>query len=99
MSVSVSDTQQPCAVELSVYGPSSGPNNMLNLGGQAIMRWTDGAAVADQGGNTAGAGGYVEALAAGDYEFRVRPVAGTTCDYYRINLATSTQRGYALPAW
>nr|MBK7068678.1 hypothetical protein [Deltaproteobacteria bacterium] len=99
VSVSVSDTQQPCAVELSVYGPSSGPNNMLNLGGQAIMRWTDGAAVADQGGNTAGAGGYVEALAAGDYEFRVRPVAGTTCDYYRINLATSTQRGYALPAW
>jgi len=95
VSVSVSDTQQPCAVEVSAYGPST----MTNLRGLAITRWTDGAAVADPGGNTAGAGGYIEALADGDYDFHVRPAPGATCGYYRIHLATSTQRGFALPAW
>lgn len=99
VSVSVSDTQQPCAVEVSAYAPSSGTGNARNLNGQAIMRWTDGAAVADQAGSTAGTGGYIEALNAGTYEFRVRPAPGATCSYYRIHLATSTRRGYALPAW
>lgn len=95
VSVSVSDTGQPCSVEISVYAPS----NQTHFAGRPVMRWTDGAAVSDPLGYAQGAGGYIEAISAGTYQVRVRAANSGTCGYYRIHFATSENRGPALPAW
>jgi len=100
VSVSVSDTGQPCGVEVSVYAPST-PSTQAqpHFGGQAVMRWTDGAAVSDPLGYVQGVGGYIEAISAGTYQFRVRTADPATCGFYRIHFATSGNRGPVMPAW
>ncbi|MEZ4391611.1 MAG: hypothetical protein R3A48_10985 [Polyangiales bacterium] len=46
LSVSVSDTSQPCSATIEVYAPTS----QAFSHGQPVMTWTDGAAVSDAAG-------------------------------------------------
>lgn len=96
VSVSVSDTSAPCSVEISAFAPSV----QTRFGVQPVLRWTDGAALSDPNGSAPGVGGYVEAITAGTYEFRVRPTSNSSCGFYRIHFAKSeARRGAVMPAW
>jgi hypothetical protein len=96
VSVSVSDTSAPCSVEIAAFAPPE----QLRFTGQPVMRWSDGAALSDPAGAAPGVGGYVEAITAGTYEFRVRPTSNGSCGFYRIHFAKSAvRRGTIMPTW
>lgn len=96
VSVSVSDTSAPCSVEILAFAPAE----QLRFAGQPVLRWTDGAALSDPAGAAPGAGGYVEAITAGTYEFRIRPTSNSSCGFYRVHFAkSSARRGAIMPAW
>lgn len=102
MSVSVTDATSGCLLEISVIPPIGQAN--LRPGGVAteILHWTDGAVAHELTGVSwdQGAGGYIQALTTGTYTFRVRQQSGTSCSWYRLQLAHGTTfSAPEFPAW
>lgn len=56
--------------------PDKPPSILQHFGGQRMLQWKDGAHGGQSSGDASSAGGYIEAIARGTYEFVVRPVSG-----------------------
>ncbi len=97
VSVSVSDTGQPCNAQVSVYAPG----DQTHFTGQSVLTWTDGAAVSEPSGSTRGVGGSIQAITDGTYKFTVSTASSASCGFYRIHFATTgmLRHGQPMPAW
>ena len=95
VSVAVTDMSSSCRVEIDVFGPTI----LQHFGGQRMLQWQDGAHGGQSSGDASSAGGYIEAIAPGTYEFVVRPVSGFTCPHYRFVMAQTGRTGNQWPEW
>lgn len=84
-----------CRVEIDVLGPAS----LQHFQSQRMLRWQDGAHGGQSSNDVVSAGGYVEAIVPGFYEFVVRPVSGYNCPHYRFVMAQTGRTGNQWPEW
>jgi len=89
-----------CRLQLDLIGPSS----LSYFNGNRIWRWLDlpdsgGAASGDPTGDRLGAGGHVQAPAAGTYRLVVSSSNGGAECHYRIFMGEGPHYGTARPSW
>ncbi|MBK8692197.1 MAG: hypothetical protein IPN17_07775 [Deltaproteobacteria bacterium] len=101
VSTSITDAASGCALEIAMIPPIEHTNVRREGAETEVLRWRDGAAVSEQSGNTwgQGPGGYIRAITAGTYTFRVRQQPGTSCAWYRLQIARTQIPGAEMPAW